>query len=260
MLRSLPSRHSVSRIKSFLQSFKGSRKMSWFPHETQKVSENLYFQERETQLMMLSNPETATGMVPFSEVSYTEQSDINLLNENDFLEQQLLLSLALMASPESALGVFHSGEVLKDDMKEQLLQTEDLPKTLTEALDDPRPMVVTSMEPPFSVVNVNEAWVGLCGYTKEEATNHSIGSLLQGPETELDVAKRMISQVKTQQYSQATLTNYTKDGREFQNHVQVGILEDDDVKYFVGILQEVQQQQQTMGIYQTQDYFNRHTF
>lgn len=243
----------------------------WFPHEQQKKtnkdSNNTYFEDMESKMMFISKPETASGMVPFAEFSsfiiknkeevvqdYHDSSREDatkvVVDDDSWWEQQLFLSLALTVSPETAIGAFHCGEVLDDDMKQQLVQKQQaaaLPKTFTEAMDDPRAIVVTSMEEPFSIVDVNEAWVGLCGYTKEEAKNQQLGHLLQGPETNVDDARQMVSKVQTGQYSRAVLTNYTKDGRKFQNYIQLGILDEDgDAQYFVGVLQEVQKQQ-TMG-------------
>jgi PAS domain S-box-containing protein len=122
---------------------------------------------------------------------------------------------------------------------------ESLPETMSEALADSRPIVVTSAAFPFDVVDVNQAWVGLCEYTREEAVNRNLDDLLQGPETSAEVARDMISRLKRDQYSEAYLTNYTKSGRKFQNHVKVGLISGDDGtgKFYVGILEEIQSQE-----------------
>jgi PAS domain S-box-containing protein len=159
--------------------------------------------------------------------------------------EPFILSLSLLASPETAIGVVHYGEMLDDTTKRQLLehmrQQESLPKTLSEALADPRPIVVTSPASPFDIVDVNEAWVGLCGYSREESVNQNLGDLLQGPETSVRVARDMISRLKREHHSEALITNYTKSGRKFQNHVKVGLLSTDDGAdlFFVGVLEEI---------------------
>jgi hypothetical protein len=48
----------------------------------------------------------------------------------------------------------------------------------------------------------------------------------------------MVQYLKTAGFSEATLINYTKDGQSFENHVQVGIIHDNNEEFFVGILQD----------------------
>lgn len=168
--------------------------------------------------------------------------------------EPFMRSFSLLASPETALGGFHYGEMLDDTTKRQLLehmsQQESLPKTLSEALADPRPIVVTSSASPFDIVDVNEAWVGLCGYSREEAVNRNLGDLLQGPETSVRVARDMISRLKREHHSEALITNYTKSGRKFQNRVKVGLLSTDDGTdcFIVGVLEEVEKEGSPMSM------------
>jgi PAS domain S-box-containing protein len=228
--------------------------LSWYPHERQTKDHSLY-RDHETRLMMLQKPETAVGAVASTEFAVDgddhEQVE-EMSHDNDAWAQQVNLALALAASPESAIGVHHCAEVLDDVMKQMLReqQAEALPKTLYEALNDPRPIVVTSAESPFEVVDVNEAWEGLCGFTRQEAQNQQLGNMLNGPETDVHVVREMVANLQSEHYSHATLTNYTKSGRQFKNHVQLGRLMTDDgefSEYLVGVLQEIPQIQQSMG-------------
>jgi PAS domain S-box-containing protein len=228
--------------------------LSWYPHERQ-IKDHSFSRDRETMLLMLQKPETALGTVASTEFAVDGDNHVQaeeMSYDNETLAQQVNLALALAASPESAIGVHHCAEVLDDVLKMMLReqQVEALPKTLTEALNDPRPIVVTSADSPFEVVDVNDAWEGLCGFTRQEAQNQRLGNMLSGPETDVDVVREMVVNLQSEHYSHATLTNYTKSGRQFKNHVQLGRLMTDDGKfseYFVGVLQEIPQSHQSMG-------------
>lgn len=160
--------------------------------------------------------------------------------------ESILHSLTFLASPETAIGVIHYAEMLdlslKTHLREQKERVASLPQTMSEALADSRPIVITSASSPFTVVDVNEAWLGLCGFSREEALHQNLGELLQGPETDTKVTQQLVSRLKREDYSEAFVTNYSKSGRKFQSHVQIGRLsaEDGSAECFVGILEEIQ--------------------
>jgi PAS domain S-box-containing protein len=223
-----------------------SNLLSWYPHEDQDLVplDTNHFQVRDTMLLLIPKPETALGAVSSTEFSVDGLQDLSKVDQTQSQkswEQQLFLSLTLGTAPESAIGARHVAELIDDQLECQLKdrQQESLPKTLSEALNDSRPIVVTSTESPFQIVEVNDAWVGLCGYTKEEAKGQDLGTLLQGPETQAEIADQMINRLREESHSRATLVNYTKQGRKFQNYVQLGRLMAEDAQYFVGVLQEI---------------------
>jgi PAS domain S-box-containing protein len=195
-------------------------------------------------LSLMASPETAIGVVHYGEMLDKPDAQRNDLPDSSV--ESLLHSLSLLASPETATGAVHFAEMLDDSMKAQLLESmhsqESLPKTISEALADSRAVVITSAASPFDIVDVNDAWVGLCGYSREEALNRNLGDLLQGPETSADVTRNMFSRLKREHYSEAFIANYTKTGRKFQNHVKVGLLSNDEgtTTFFVGVLEEIQ--------------------
>jgi len=106
---------------------------------------------------------------------------------------------------------------------------------------DSRAIVVTDTKNPYRIVAVNTAWENLCGYTREECKGRSVGGLLQGPETDTDNVMALLSKLLAGEEADAMLTNYTKNGRKFQNKIKVGPVKDDMGKTvnFVGVLQEV---------------------
>lgn len=118
---------------------------------------------------------------------------------------------------------------------------EPLPHTLEDALrPSNRAIVITETTVPFRIVDVNQAWEGLCGYSFVECQGKTLGSLLQGPKTDRAAVTAVVSTLLRGEEAGAVLTNYTKDGREFRNRLRVGPLMDGDkATHFVGVLQEI---------------------
>ena len=121
-----------------------------------------------------------------------------------------------------------------------------LPKTINDIskLDkDTRAIVVTEMKDPYRITAVNTAWESLCGYKRGECVGHSLGYLLQGPETEKSTVRAMLSKLLAGEEAGAVLTNYTRHGRKFQNHIRVRPIVNEMGKtvHFVGVLHEVKQ-------------------
>jgi PAS domain S-box-containing protein len=150
--------------------------------------------------------------------------------------------------PETAFGSIHLSEIvdeqlLQDLQQEQQQQEEPLPVSLEEIYanpQDPRAIVVTTAQEPFFIVDVNDAWVGLCGYSREESRNHSLAKLLQGPETNQDKIHEFMRLLREGQEVSTVITNYTKEGRKFQNRVRAAPLrERGEITHFVGVLQEI---------------------
>jgi len=184
--------------------------------------------------VMVDAPETAFGSVHSGE--FQKQSSTIRPKPVD----------SLSMSPETATGTVLFMEMLDDNLKAALAEQEaakqSLPKSVADALNDERPIVITSAKPPFQVQDVNRAWEGLCGYSREEAINRPVVDLLQGPQTEKEIAQEMFRYLKSTGFSEGTLTNYKKDGRTFENHLQMGIIFDDDSvseAHFIGVLEEI---------------------
>lgn len=134
-------------------------------------------------------------------------------------------------------------------------QAQPLPKSIYQIspskLDrDARAIVVTDSKNPYNIVAVNTSWENLCGYSREECQGHSLGPLLQGPETDMDNVMGLVSKLLTDQAGEAILTNYTKNGRKFQNRVRVGPIKDEMGKTvnFVGVLQEMAESEASRNV------------
>ena len=189
----------------------------------------------------------------------TPESDFVSAHESDHLSttsssrgtsidstfQEIFSAHQLYPSLESATGFIAYTEMIDDKIRQDLLKTislkESLPKTMDDALHDERPIVITTTESPFRVVDVNDAWESLCGYRRDEAIGRNIGTLLQGPDTDVESANKMVNSLQQNGFSEITLTNYAKNGRSFKNHIRVGVLSttSDNDAYFVGVLHDV---------------------
>lgn len=210
------------------------RTMMMYPHETMAMTNNADSSLFIDSLSLMSSSETAVGAVHYGEYLSTSEREAyvaaKLLEQHEQREQQ---------QPEE--GVVSSEIPVV------------LPQIMGDIFIDERPIVVTTMESPFTVVQVNDAWVGLCGYTREEAINKNLGSMLQGDETDLNVIQDMVSTLHKEHYSEAIVTNYTKSGRKFRNHLKVGVLSSttdsnntsnssnkmENEQFFVGVLEEI---------------------
>jgi PAS domain S-box-containing protein len=209
------------------------------------------------QVTMVDAPETALGSVTMEEYLHNStttdtQVDANLIQETVGPYYRVMFAVD---QPETALGAVPLSDYLDKDtldsftqhqQEEQQHDTISLPVSLQDyyetAANDNRAMVVTKIESPHRIVDVNDAWIGLCGYTRGESIDRSLGDLLQGQDTEPHALDDFLMKVRNGQTATATITNYTKNGRKFVNRVHAGPLKDehDVITHFVGVLQEVQ--------------------
>jgi PAS domain S-box-containing protein len=127
-------------------------------------------------------------------------------------------------------------------VSEKLAAERELPKSMTEAMKDPRPCVITSAEDPSTIVNVNDAWLRCFGYLREEALNQNIRDLLHGPDTEIRVADAIVEHIENGDASaQGILTHYTKMGRKFKDLMRLGVISvaDGSMEYVVGVMHKI---------------------
>ena len=128
-----------------------------------------------------------------------------------------------------------------------------VPRTFRDAmLDQEHAIVVTTAEAPHRIVHVNAAWERLCGFTKHEALHRTL-SILQGPDTNVDLAESTVRAVVDQQHINKSidnnnkdmyLINYRKNGSPFKNHVTIApcpleLNNGHSVDLLVAVLEEV---------------------
>jgi len=91
-------------------------------------------------------------------------------------------------------------------------------------------------QPDCPLVYVNEAFLGMTGYTEEEVIGRNC-RFLQGPGTDPAVPLEMREAIRTGRGCQVAMLNYRKDGGTFWNEVLVSPVRDarGNLMYFVGV-------------------------
>lgn len=213
------------------------------------------YKEDEDDMLMVDSPETALGSIAVNEL--LDSQDTKASSQDSLLQQENVgnneTMYYMVNAPDTALGSIALNEVVDNGTVRQLQQQQDddynvaLPRSLQEYYEvsskEKHAMVVTSIQPPFQVVDVNDAWIGLCGYTRGESIDHSLGELLQGQETDKEALRDFLKKLASGQEATVTITNYTKKGRKFVNRVHAGPLTNnvsgETITHFVGVLQEL---------------------
>lgn len=99
--------------------------------------------------------------------------------------------------------------------------------------------VITEATRPFRITHVNAAWTELCGFTAEEAYGKTL-SLIQGPKTDPDTVAKLCQDCDHGRASSMKTVNYTKQGEEFNNYLQIFPLTSSsssgDVSHLLGVL------------------------
>jgi len=100
--------------------------------------------------------------------------------------------------------------------------------------------VLTSPEPPLSIVAVNQAWVDLCGFTRAEAIGRTC-RMIQGPETSLAVLGDLHTAIAQKRATTVRLINYKKNGERFLIELTVEPLTDTHgrITHFHGVLRPI---------------------
>ena len=176
----------------------------------------------------------------------------SMVEPSALMQQQLKFSQNQLRRPASSSSSSHNNTNEDQLVNSKHTKSDNmaLPKTLGDVLrQKSRAIVVTETEKPFRVVDVNECWSGLCGYSFSESYGKTLGSLLKGPATNEVAATGLVAHLLQGQEAGAVLTNYTKEGRPFRNRIRVGPLYDEsgtNITHFVGVLEEIKEEQMMM--------------
>ncbi|KAL3942423.1 MAG: hypothetical protein SGBAC_003382 [Bacillariaceae sp.] len=105
----------------------------------------------------------------------------------------------------------------------------ELPQTLTEAMSDPRPCMIASIDDPFTIVNVNQAWCQAYGYCKDAVLNQNMIKLLGNSQAlEDSVLEQLLKDDNDDDELSLSLsasaTHYTRDGTPVHDPLRVGTL------------------------------------
>jgi len=139
------------------------------------------------------------------------------------------------SSPETDFVSVNTTEKVSLDML--------IPKTLQSALSSNKAIVITECVPPFKITHVNNAWEGLCGFSREEAIGKTPRELLHGPLTQNNRLHGLTKSIKkSNSPAQVVLTNYNKKGNTFENKLTIAPFSIDgmsNVTHLIAVLEPV---------------------
>ena len=101
-------------------------------------------------------------------------------------------------------------------------------------------LVITEAGPGFPIIYVNPAFCELTGYGPHEVTGKS-PSILQGPNTDAEVLKRLNRNVADGELFHGRAINYRKDGSEFMMDWKIAPIrnEKDEITHYLAIQRDV---------------------
>lgn len=103
------------------------------------------------------------------------------------------------------------------------------------------PMVMTLADRPYTIVQVNERWENLTGYTGAEVVGKRSCSILQGSDTGRKGLERLMSPLLFKRPSCGMITNYTKNRRRYRSYLTLYPLStDSNVSHYFGLTTFVQ--------------------
>ena len=105
--------------------------------------------------------------------------------------------------------------------------------------DSPVAVVITESVSPYRVTYVNQAWVNLCGYSRDDVIGCTLGCI-QGRDTNTSKLQQLTSNLIKGIDCSVRLTNYKKSGEAFENNLCVVPLKNknNQITNFYGTLEE----------------------
>ena len=136
-----------------------------------------------------------------------------------------------MENPKDIFDVFMNDENYKYIMK-RLLEA-----SMEESFNS---VILTEAGPGYPIIYVNPAFCELTGYGPHEVTGKS-PSILQGPNTDAEVLKRLNRNVADGELFHGRAINYRKDGSEFMMEWKIAPIqnEKDEITHYLAIQRDV---------------------
>lgn len=122
---------------------------------------------------------------------------------------------------------------------------DDYPNTYEEACgfikSSHEAIAITEGTQPFLIIDINDSWIELCGYPREEVIGRSF-RFMQGALTSSIILDQIISHVSQSLPFETTIINYKKSGIPFQNLLRIKPLrtvENSPATHFFATLREL---------------------
>eukprot|EP00526_Cylindrotheca_closterium_P017717 CAMPEP_0113658852 /NCGR_PEP_ID=MMETSP0017_2-20120614/32004_1 /TAXON_ID=2856 /ORGANISM="Cylindrotheca closterium" /LENGTH=297 /DNA_ID=CAMNT_0000573281 /DNA_START=175 /DNA_END=1067 /DNA_ORIENTATION=- /assembly_acc=CAM_ASM_000147 len=135
-----------------------------------------------------------------------------------------LASLTMDPSIEDVAETLVKKSTTQHEQVEQ--EQQELPQTLTEAMSDSRPCMIASIDDPFTIVNVNQAWCQAYGYSKDEVLNQNFVKLVGNSQALEDfvLEQLLLTTERTPAQASAPIAHATRDGSLVEESLRVGTL------------------------------------
>lgn len=99
-----------------------------------------------------------------------------------------------------------------------------------------RPMVITMAEPPYTIIQVNDLWSHMTGYSSDEVVGKLSCSVLQFPHMNKSPLETLMQEIRYKRAASAVLTNKSKSGETFTNFIVVyPLCTDSRISYYLGL-------------------------
>lgn len=130
------------------------------------------------------------------------------------------------------------------DITQQKKATEEIEKLSLVASKTNNPVMITDRAGGLEWVN--QAFTNLTEYTNEEVKGVKPGVLLQGPETDKTVVKRIKQKLEAQQEITEELLNYAKSGRKFWVRLSISPIFDSykTLTHFIAVVSDITDQKE----------------
>lgn len=221
--------------------FQASRKISFSTPFADVCAPSLFEQSQPSEIVIQTNLSFSS---PESDICGSDISKLMLKSAPTDLSfsspEADFVSAPIVRVPQPLASIPRN---TYEDMESDAAAFLSIPRTLSAALlPSPQARVITELNPPFRITHVNEAWEGLCGFSRDEAVGRTL-EMLQGPGTVTEDLERINARVLRQELVSMTLINYRKNGKAFVNHLRVVPLTttpgSDTVTHMMGVLEDV---------------------
>jgi PAS domain S-box-containing protein len=180
-------------------------------------------------------------------ITFEVEYPLSIKNDNKTIVLQWSVS-QYVDNKNKALGIIFFG---KDITLAKNLEMELLIKN--QAIDEAQTSIIITdaKQNEHAIIYANKAFCNLSGFSLNEIMGKNC-RFMQGPKTEIDDIKNIMKAVNSLEAITVTLTNYKKDGSEFQNELTINPISNEHgiVTHFLGIQIDVTERENTANYLQ----------